>query len=567
MEVVIGLIVFIFLTFGTGSYFRRNIYKEVDRLEKWKIDIMNKSIMDEFSKVKELKMTGQAEEMFERWRKEWDEIITSQLPKVEELLFDAEECADKYRFKKSKQTLIHIQTALKETEEQIDKIIKEINDLVSSEEKNRVDSEEAKKLFKKLKKSLITQSHAFGNTQEKLENQLYECAEGLKRFEMETEAGNYLLAREVLLEQKGILTKLERKMEDIPKFLTECQTVIPQKLQELRLGYKEMQEKGYVLPHIDIEKEIQKMNKSLETFKEQLNEANMDGLNEGFEELNDMIEALYDMLESEVYASHFVKTETVSTGQKLQELIKEKQETKQEANLVKQTYELTEDDVEKLREIEKNIQHLQNQYQQIVANIEKPHVAHSVLKEELEEFHRQLEETKEEHEKYRQMLYALRKDELEARDKVAELKRIMSEIKRSIQISNVPGLPVRFLDQIQAAQDALGKVYTKLSEAPLNMVAVHRDLEDAVTVVNTLKTETEEMIEQVYLVEKVIQYGNRYRSQNEMLDYQLKEAEQQFRNFEYSKSLEQATAAIEAIEPGAIERIQSILEEDLKVKS
>ena len=52
------------------------------------------------SKIKHLKMTGETEEFFERWREEWDEIVTAHLPKVEELLYDAEENADKYRFKK-----------------------------------------------------------------------------------------------------------------------------------------------------------------------------------------------------------------------------------------------------------------------------------------------------------------------------------------------------------------------------------------------------------------------------------------------------------------------------------
>ena len=51
------------------------------------------------SKIKHLKMTGETEEFFERWREEWDEIVTAHLPKVEELLYDAEENADKYRFK------------------------------------------------------------------------------------------------------------------------------------------------------------------------------------------------------------------------------------------------------------------------------------------------------------------------------------------------------------------------------------------------------------------------------------------------------------------------------------
>lgn len=115
---------------------------------------MNRSIVEEMSKIKHLKMTGQTEEFFERWRREWDEIVTSHMPKVEELLFEAEDCADKYRFQKSKQVLAHIENLLSAAESNIEDILKEIADLVSSEEQNRKEIEEVKERYTKVRKNL-----------------------------------------------------------------------------------------------------------------------------------------------------------------------------------------------------------------------------------------------------------------------------------------------------------------------------------------------------------------------------------------------------------------------------
>src|SRR5690606_3971271 len=113
----------------------KKYYKEIDRLETWKMDIVNRPVPDEMSKVKKLNMTGQTEELFEGWRNEWDEIITTQLPNVEEYLIDAEESIDKYQFRKAKKIQQETDQFLSDIEEKIKKLLHELNNLVGSEEK------------------------------------------------------------------------------------------------------------------------------------------------------------------------------------------------------------------------------------------------------------------------------------------------------------------------------------------------------------------------------------------------------------------------------------------------
>ena len=100
MEYILGLIVLVLGFFIIGYFFKKKRYTDIDKLEEWKMNIMNRPVLDELSKVKQLNMTGETEEMFEKWRNEWDEIVTVRLPDVEEMLFDAEEFIDKYRFSK-----------------------------------------------------------------------------------------------------------------------------------------------------------------------------------------------------------------------------------------------------------------------------------------------------------------------------------------------------------------------------------------------------------------------------------------------------------------------------------
>src|SRR5690606_2690237 len=174
MEIIIGIIVVVGVVAIFGFYSRKKIYTEVDRLEAWKIDMMNRTVTDEIAKVKELNMTGQTEELFERWRKQWDEVVTVALPDVEELLFDSEDLADKYRFGKAKRVLAQIEAILNDAETNIATILEELKELVGSEEKNRIEVEELNKLYRDLKKSLLAHRHTYGRTETLLETILEE---------------------------------------------------------------------------------------------------------------------------------------------------------------------------------------------------------------------------------------------------------------------------------------------------------------------------------------------------------------------------------------------------------
>ncbi|WP_164462232.1 septation ring formation regulator EzrA [Bacillus sp. FJAT-42376] len=564
MEVVIGLLAALVLFFAAGYFIRKNIYREVDRLEARKIEIMNRSLADEMSRVKELKMTGQAEELFEKWRQEWDEIITAQLPEVEELLFDAEDHADKYRFKKSREVLVHIERMLDAADQNIEQIIEEIYELVTSEERNSSEIEDVKEKFKKAKKTLLAHSHTFGSAHAKLEAELYEVYEELKRFEAETDAGNYLAARDILIKQNEILIDLGEKIEAIPAMLSDCQTGIPNQLAEIRDGYKEMSEQGYVLDHIQIQSETERISDTLVIFQEKIRELDLEGISESLQEIHDSIETMYDLLEKEVHANHYVLTETAKTEGALHELVAAKLVSKEETDTVKKSYHLSEEDTSRLRSIDKQVAALQKRFYHIQDRMANEKIAYSLLKEELTELERQTAEVKAEHAEYREMLHALRKEERAAREQLTEARRLLNDSARLISKSNVPGLPAQYTDLLREAQRTIVHVSEKLDEIPLDMVAVNILLEDAVAASAKVHEQTEDMIEQVYYVEKIIQYGNRFRSRNDNLSKELNEAEKLFRHYEYESSLKKAATAIETVEPGSFEKIGMLVEEDLE---
>jgi len=540
---------------------KRKYFNEVDRFEAWKIDIMDRPVLEEMSKVKKLNMTGQTEELFERWRKEWDDIVTSELPDIEEYLLDAEDYTDKLRFRKAKESLATIDSKLTTIEDKIKKILEELNELVGSEEKNRNEIEVLKEQYRDCRKNLLAHRHSFGKAEKELEDQLNNILQEFERFDEKTESGNYLEAREIVL---GIQLNLEGivvKMDLIPQLIHDCQLGIPAQMNELKEGCREMVEKGYILDHLGIEKELEEIEKQLGKFQSFINETEVAEIQLGIDELKEKINNLFDLLEKEALAKQFVKKNEQELNLLIQTAVDENDHIQEEIYTIQESYELSDQELDEHHLAEGKLGQLVKRYELLIARLEQGETAFSFLSDELTELKQELEFCNAEQQEFKEKLNALRKDEMAAREKVRELSKKTTEVLKLITQSNLPGLSQNYKYLLEDAKESIQNVADKLEQKPLNIPTVQQYLEIAELTVEKLASTTQEMVDNVKLAERVIQYGNRYRSSYPSVAKGLKSAEDAFRNYDYRQALEEAAAAIEEVEPGALKKIENIFVE------
>ncbi|RBP03910.1 septation ring formation regulator EzrA [Rossellomorea aquimaris] len=560
MQYVIAGIILILIVFLIGFISRKKYYAEIDRYEAWKIDIMNKPVSDELSKVKQLNMTGQTEELFDGWRQGWDEIVAVQLPDVEELLFDAEEYTDKFRFTKTKETLSRIDKVLTETEQKIEQILTELNELIGSEEKNREEIQSLQEEYRNSKKQLLAYRHTYGQTAKYIENILDKLSEQMVQFNDLTEQGNYLDAREIVLSLAQEMKDVSYKMETVPKLITDCENLLPAQLSELEAGYVEMKGQGYMLDHIEVEKEVASLKETLLHFNKNLEELKVEEVEEGIQEIKVKVENLYDLLEKEVHAKHFVQQYKDQTTEGLIKAKEDNEDIQSEVTLVKQGYHLQDADLDTPYEIETKIIQLSKRHEMLMNKEESNGTAYSSLSDELKEIRNGLEELNRDQSEFSIYLQNLRKDELATREKIQELKKKVAEASRMISKSNVPGLPADYKDLLDEVHRKIEQVNASLTEKPLNMKFVQETLLGAEDTVDHFYTKTGDLIENVLLSEKIIQYGNRYRSKYSSVREGLQSAEESFRHYDYRKALEEAATTIEKVEPGALKKIEKMMD-------
>ncbi|MCT8137361.1 septation ring formation regulator EzrA [Anaerobacillus sp. CMMVII] len=540
-----------------GAISRKKVYSDVDRLEAWKIQIMNKPVTDEIAKIKGLNMSGETEEKFETWRNKWDEILTLKLPDLEERLFDVEEAANKYRFVKAKNMLRNITDELSNIEEGLQEMLADVNHLINSEEDNRQQIDDIRKVYKELKKYFNQNKNLLGSTAYAFENRLGEIEKSFTDFESATKEGNYFEAREILLMMKEQITLEKSKIDEVPKILVQIETEVPSQLEELSQGIIEMENEGYIIEHFTFKSDIREMQSQLYKLLPVLEKGNTEDAGQVIQEMYKEIDHIYDVLEQEVLAKQFVNYEIVTLREAAEALRVEFYELKADVETIKQSYRIPEEELKTHLKLEKQIKELLNKLCVIEDTAANNKQSNITIKRSIEELNLELEERQATLEECNEALTSLRSDELKAQEMLKELKGKIRQGQRLIKKSNIPGLPEVILEKLDEAQTSLLTATEKLEKIPLVMSDVSDSMEEVLETVNEVYDLISKTIEQALSAERVIQYGNRFRSHNTYIHVELLRAEEAFRFYQYEEALEIALRAIKEIDPQVLARINS----------
>lgn len=555
LYVVIGLILAIILVIGYGAWMRKKSYSAIDHAEERRMELINRPVAQELAKIKKLKMAGDTEKNFEKWRSEWDKIVAAELPSIEKDLFKCEELTDKYHFKKAARRIKELHERMDEIGGQIDQIIVELNRVVDSERQNRDDIQTVKENYHTVKKTMLTQRNQFHETLPRLDQEVKAIDEAYKKFGSETENGNYIEARNCLLQVKKDLAIVIKQLSRIPTLYQDAKKSIPELMRELQKGKEEMEEKGYSLKYLQIDTQIEENEKHLQTILDSVARMELDEASEALTNIHEQMDFLFAQMEKEVLSRQELHQIAPEVEGNLERVGNQVKTLTDETETVKNSYHLDVTDLKTQLSIQKAFDKIQKDYSaldEIMKNSSQPF---STITDNLKKIREDMEHIESESKAFEAKIKALRKDELAARDTVHQMKHTLFEVRQLIQQSNLLGVPSAFAEALELAGRTLNEVNEKLDEMPLNMTEVRQTLTTAQNAVGGIHQTAAKLIETAEFAEEMIRYGNRYRTDSQEINKELNEAERLFRDFDYDAAAETAVRAIERKEPKILKRV------------
>lgn len=562
IPVVIVLLVFVVVVL----VFRKKHHTEISRLDQKKLDIQNKPVLEELSKVKSLNMSGQAEEMFERWRNKWTELIDVEMPKIDELLFQVEEYVDKFQFKKATTLEKEVEKLIASYDEEMTIILKELDDLMDSEQQNRVEIEQLKEDYRAARKTLLAHQYAFGAAGDPLEKRLEAFPPSFEEYDQLTIQGNYMKAKEIVsdLNKEGL--EIFRLINEIPTLLTEIQHKIPADLKDIRNGHLDMSQQSFYLLHLEIPEKLDAIESMLSYYKEQVNQLETTEVIKAIAKIKIDIDTYYDALEKEVVSKQYVDVNFSAIGLYLDELIQDVDHLKTESDNVKKSYHLTDKEMSIPVESKAQLSSVKQRYELLAVEVQEQQSAYSSIHEELIVLQKLMDQEADKRVVFAERMSSLRTHEDKGRSQLIVLQKRLHEVERKINKANTPGTPEEVEVRISEAAEQLFVINKALNEVPINMGTIVTDIEKGEQYVTEVEDTVEEMLENINLIELLIQYGNRHRMTKPGLNERLLEAEDAFRELRFNKALEIVATAVNEAEPGALKKMQ-VLVKDMPTKA
>lgn len=557
---IVLLIILVITIFFVVYLFRKKHRNELIALEKIKLQVQHEPIFEELTKVKQLNMTGETEEKFERWRSEWTEVVDVLMPKIDSLLFDAEEVIERIRYRKIVDIENEINEILTFAEETKNSILEELEELIGSEEKNRIEMEQLKAKFRLGKQQLLAKPYQFGDALQPLEYRTQELAPAFEEFDELTKDGNYLTAREKVLLVTAEANELFEQIEVIPALLEDIQKNIPKEIKEIRYGAKDLELDGYSFEHLSILSKLSQMEEKLAFHEEQIALLQVEGIADEIKVFESTIEEIYDALEAEVKAKQKVLEIIQPIQSKVDDVIKETKRAVEEVEFIQNSYQLSSEEARKVHSHYTHLLELKGQLETCVEKSEGEFVAYSSLQSELEQIDAEIDQHELAVVAFIKQINNLREEEIQIRVALERISKRLQYAERQLRRSNLPGIPEDLVARIEEVDEHIYVAEQSLTGAPINIPSSEKLTEIASNSLKEIEERISTTIENVKLIEAIIQYGNRYRLQNEELHTRLLEAEESFSQFRYAKALEEAGTAVEEAEPGAIKKIEMMLQ-------
>ena len=558
---IIAVAILLLISYVVAIYVKKRNESKLAILEEKKEELYNLPVNDEVEAVKNMHLIGQSQVAFREWNQKWVDLSLNSFADIENNLFEAEGYNNSFRFFKASHQIDQIESQITLIEEDIASIRNALADLEKQEAKNSGRVLHTLDLFEELQHRVADHSEEYGQGLSEIEKQLENIQSEFSQFVTLNSSGDPVEAAVILDNVENHILALTHIVDRMPAIVTTLSKELPDQLEDLEDGYRKLLDANYHFVETDIEARFQLLYEALKKNNENIAQLELDNAEYENTQVQEEINSLYDIFTREIAAQKVVEGLVATLPTYFKHMKENNALLIKDIERLNKNYLLSESDESHVSRLQRELESFELAIEEATSNQDEPTQAYSIIEENLESLQEKLKEIEDEQISISERLARIEKDDYNARQKATIYANRLHTIKRYMEKRNLPGIPQSFLKLFFTASNNTEDLMAELDHKLVNIEAVTRILEIVTNNMETLETETYNIVQYATLTEQLLQYSNRYRSFDERIQEAFNEALAIFEtDFDYRASFDKISEALEVAEPGVSKRFVSSYE-------
>jgi len=558
--ILVVIVVLIIAFYVFAMIMRRQTENHILDLEERKENLFDLPVQDEIDKVKKMHLVGQSQTVFREWNQKWIDLSSNSFADLEEHIFQAEQLNDSFRFFQARESVADSEAQIKIMETEVEVIREGIAELIAQEKRNSNKIQESLDLYEALNNEITDNAADYGTVLPSIKQQLAHIETEFSQFVTLNSTGDPIEAAEILDTAEEHTLALRAITERIPYILNVIEKECPNRIEELQETVAQFKEEKYILPQsVNLEQKLETIQESLKEAKNLLEGFELEGTELKLETVNGEIDSIYNTFENEYKSRQNVEKRIAILKDYVGHARTNNKNLMLEIDHAMQFYILSDSEKSDVRTNQEQLDNLDTEIDEVIVLAKEKTLPYSAIGKKVDNIVGALEDIEENQVKVSKTLTSLKEDEKIAQETAERFESQLRIIKRYVEKFNLPGLPKDYLDLFFMTTERIEGLFRELGKVRINMDVINHLVDVSTEDMYVLKDATDNLVDHAILAEQLMQYSNRYKTTNDSVALSISRSMAAFdNNRDYNGAFEEISRGLDAMEPGAVERISGV---------
>ena len=479
----------------------------------------------------------------EKFSRRFKEIYENDDKFAESMIRQLNALINNKQYKNIKSVIIDAKKAMKTFEDKVNTLDNDLYVLIKPEEDSRQSILKLKENYRRVKQTFYANSSDLDLVSASI-NQVFDKLDQMFiDFETHIESAEYDDAQALLPTIGKVVSALESALSQLPKLCILVNTVIPEKISELKKNYEEVESCGLPLYNLSFSVRLGEWNTDLQIIRTKLTKLEITNIMEALDALQSEIEEVQYQLNGEQSDKKYFEDNNQVIYNRVIELEKVFLKICSLLPDIYKTYVVTDDKKEKVEQLKQTMNTLGTVKQAldnyVHSSLKQPF---SSLKNKLDELSEQYEKAKEGIDEFKAYVDFLKSSSEEAYTLVFVYYYRLKQIESLLREIALPMFTEQYKARIEDCYDLLNEIDKAVKIQPIAVDEINEKVDILKSNANSLFDEIENKFREMQLAESAVVYANRDRNHQEDVHQQLCVLEDSFYHGEFVKVYHDANA-------------------------